>query len=443
MLRTTLALLLAVCHAVLLAACGDSGNSSSGALVKNDLVVQKVGGNYQEVRHIVLKGTNQEIGKSLAQLSKDYYQAQPLQFPTQGGLSYKAGRNSYIQQYFPSLAARQRGIEAYYGWGADDLNDSSALWYDLQPVQCSAIFFPKTVTANGHSFQARNMEFYTVDMYRFAVPPYTVDGHGNRLFSRNFVLETYPQDGGFATMVVGTFDLVNGAYDGFNEHGLTISGLVDQSLKDYTVKDINSMPQQPGLSYLQMVRMILENARTVDDVPNLLANLTVYFPLDGIHFLIGDRNGNARFLEFYSPDGGKTLSFRYFPQNQTQILVKPTIMTNHPMYENFDTTSINYQKYDPSKPYDTYYRYMRLYNYLQASAFRYYTPDDGLYAMSLVYGYANDSSEGAAQPFPVRTIWSLVMDVDDLSLKIKFYTVDNTAQKTPLFTDAMTFTMQK
>jgi len=439
MLRTALALLLAICHAVLLSACGDSGNSSSGALVKNDLVLQKTGGNYQEVRHIVLKGTNQEIGKSLAQLSKDYYQAQPMQFPAQDGLSYKASRNSYIQQYFPTLAARQRGIEAYYGWGANDLNDSSALWYDMQPVKCSAIFFPKSVTANGHSFQARNMEFYTVDMYRFAVPPYTVDGHGNKLFSRNFVLETYPQDGGYATMVVGTFDLVNGAFDGFNEHGLSISGLVDQSLK--LTAGITTMTQQPGLSYLQMVRMILENARTVDDVPKLLANLTVYFPLDGIHFLLGDRNGNARFLEFYSPDG-KTLSFRYFAQDQTKILVKPTIMTNHPMWENFDTSSSKYQ-YDPTKSYDTYYRYMRLYDYLQASAFHYYTPDDGLYAMSLVYGYANDSSEGAAEPFPVRTIWSLVMDVDDLSLKIKFYTVDNEAQKTPVFTDTMTFKMQK
>jgi len=442
MLRLTLNLLLFGCLLMILSACGDSGSSSSGTVVTNQLVVPKVGGNYQEVRHIVLKGTNQDIGKALARLSNDYYQAQPMQFPQPtASYDFKSSRNSYIQQYFPQLAARQRGIEDYYGWGAASLNDSSALWYDMQPVQCSAIFFPNTVTANGHSFQARNMEFYTVDMYRFAVPPFTVDGHGNKLFSRNFVLETYPQDGGYATMVVGTFELVNGAYDGFNEHGLTISGLVDQELSKTGTVDLKFMTQQKGVSYLQMVRLILENARTVDEAQQLVSKLTVYFPLDGIHFLIGDRNGNAKILEFYKPTDASPLTPIFLTQSLEKPTIVPTILTNHSIRVYKDPST--FPPIDTTKPYDTFYRYMRLYNYLQASLYHYYTPEDGLSAMSLVYGYANDSSEGAAEPFPVRTIWSLVMDADDLSLKIKFYTIDNTLQKTPVFTDAFSFKMQK
>ncbi len=429
---------LGVCLLLLLSACGgDSwGPITTGTVVTNDLVVQKTGGNYQEVRHIVLRGTNQEIGKSIAQLSKEYYQATPLQFPD---LASKTSRNSFIHQNFPQMAARQRAVEAYYGWGSNDLHDSSALWYDIQPVNCSAVFFPKTVTANGHSFQARDMDFYTVDIKEFSTG---IPGKGNKLFSRNFVLETYPQDGGFATMVVGTFDLLNGVYDGFNEQGLTISGLVDQELANEkgAIVDFSQMMTKNGISYMQMVRLILESARTVADVPQIVSNLSVYFPLDGIHFMIGDRNGNSIILEFYKTnpmDANSPMTYIVIPQSST----KPAIMTNHSIRKYPDPST--FPTPPSTAPYDTFYRYMRLYNYLQASVFHCYTPDDGLYAMSLVYGYANDASEGAAKPFPVRTIWSLVMDVDDLSLKIKFYTFSNDAKKTPLFTDAFTFKLQK
>lgn len=189
------------------------------------MVIEKTNTNYQEVRHIFIEGTNQEIGAAIAKLSKELYQAIPMTFPT---LRDKQNRDSYIQQYFPYLAERQKGVASYFGCGNNDLYDSSALWYEIFPVNCSAIFFPKSTTANKHSFQARVMDFYTVDINEFMSR--RPDPSAHKLFSRNFILETYPSDGGYAAMVVGTFDLLNGAYDGFNEKGLVISGLVDQSL---------------------------------------------------------------------------------------------------------------------------------------------------------------------------------------------------------------------
>jgi len=242
------------------------------------------------------------------------------------------------------------------------------------------------------------------------------------------VMETYPEDGGFASLVVGTFDLLNGAYDGFNEHGLCISGLVDQNLAQRTVP-LSDLQKQDGLSYLQMVRAILEGARSVDEARRLVADLKVYFPMDGIHFLIGDRTGNSMILEFSEDD----LSPRFISPDSAG----PTIMTNHAV---FKYPSIGtFPPIDKTKPYDTFYRYMRLYDYLQASVFHSYTPEDGLYAMSMVYGFVNDQSEGTAMPLPLRTVWSLVMDVDDLTMKIKFYTTDDDSQGTPVLTDAYAF----
>ena len=54
-----------------------SGNLS--AIATNEIVLEKTAGEcFQEVRHIVLRGTNQEIGRAIAGLSQDYYQAQCL-----------------------------------------------------------------------------------------------------------------------------------------------------------------------------------------------------------------------------------------------------------------------------------------------------------------------------------------------------------------------------
>ena len=143
---------------LLLSGCGSS-EAPSGTIVTNQVVLEKATGKYQEMRHIVLKGTNQDIGAAIAKISREQYQAQSIHFPT---IQDKLNRNSYIQQFFPYLAERQRGVESYYGWGSSDLNDSSALWYEIFPVNCSAVFFPKSVTSTGRSFMARDMDFYTV-----------------------------------------------------------------------------------------------------------------------------------------------------------------------------------------------------------------------------------------------------------------------------------------
>jgi hypothetical protein len=156
--------------------------------------------------------------------------------------------------------------------------------------------------------------------------------------------------------------------------------------------------------------------------------------MDGMHFLIGDRNGNSMILEFSEKD----LSPRFLMQPSGS----PTIITNHSIF--YEPTVESFKKpIDYSKPYDTHYRYLRLYDYLQGTRGTMYTADDGLFAMSLVYGYADDASEGTAKALPLRTVWSLVMDLDDLSMKIKFYTKDNTALKIPLFSDCRTFRLRR
>ena len=146
MLRETVYRLLACCTLLfVVSACSDSG-SSAKVVVANEVVLAKSAASYQEVRHIVLRGTNQEIGRAIARIAQDSYQAQSFPFSS---LQEKDSRNNYIQQYFPTLAERQKGVASYYGWSDSDLHDTSSLWYDMQPVAVPLFFSqrPSPLTA--------------------------------------------------------------------------------------------------------------------------------------------------------------------------------------------------------------------------------------------------------------------------------------------------------
>src|SRR5262249_38757059 len=64
-----------------------------------------------EVRHLVLTGTNEEIGRALARLAQERYRAQPQ--PSPDRLRTRAQRR-YIETNFPILYERMRGVASSF-----------------------------------------------------------------------------------------------------------------------------------------------------------------------------------------------------------------------------------------------------------------------------------------------------------------------------------------
>src|SRR5262245_883531 len=69
-------------------------------VVQKDQVVAGGPKDSLEVRHVILKGTNEEIGRALAALARDRYQVKPQ--PSQDALRTGAQRR-YFEKNFPIL----------------------------------------------------------------------------------------------------------------------------------------------------------------------------------------------------------------------------------------------------------------------------------------------------------------------------------------------------
>ena len=129
-------------------------------IVKNEVILPKHDDTYQEVRHIVLKGSDVEIGKALGDIARlEYRVSEP--FPYADAIYARAHRE-YIKDNYPILFERMKGVARSYGLAEDDeSHNTSCLLYFLTKPGCSVVFFPPEFTTTGHPLVSRTTEFYT------------------------------------------------------------------------------------------------------------------------------------------------------------------------------------------------------------------------------------------------------------------------------------------
>ena len=375
------------------------------AVCKNELLLAKGPCEYMNVRHIVLEGSNREIGRALGDIARaDYGVAGFL--PYASGI-YAQAQRQYVLRNYPIMWERMLGVEDSYGVSAGELErDVSSLYYMLGRSACSTVYFPGSCTTNGHGLVARNMDFYTVSFPEFAGLG-QVEG-SPRMFSDNYVLELYP-DEGYPSLVLGSLDLFNGVMDGVNSRGLTVSYLADPTLEEAALKDLT---RPVGLSATQTLRLLLDTCATLEEAKIALLTNKLFMPIEGCHFLVADAQGNSTVAE---------LSEKDFSMNFTDGGGKPQVMTNHSVFEYPDVAT--FPEYPAGARYNTFARYRVLDRYVAGHG-GLFSPEDAEHCLELVYANTEDSSEGAAHDFPVRTLWLSVTDTRDLTIRVKFYRHD-------------------
>ncbi len=118
--------------------------------------------NFATVRHLVVRGTNYEIGKHLAGLARERHGLHkgPVATP-----SVNHARRLYFQRNYPIHLDRARGVADVYGLRfEDDAVDPTTLLYAFPGASaggCSVIYYPPQTTANGHGLLSRNYDFST------------------------------------------------------------------------------------------------------------------------------------------------------------------------------------------------------------------------------------------------------------------------------------------
>jgi hypothetical protein len=76
-------------------------------ILKNEVLLNRDSTNYTEVRHIVLKGTNEQIGKVLGEIAQEDYSAKPGRFVDP---VYAKAHLIYMQKNYPAFYERMKGV---------------------------------------------------------------------------------------------------------------------------------------------------------------------------------------------------------------------------------------------------------------------------------------------------------------------------------------------
>jgi hypothetical protein len=262
--------------------------SDTGSVIKTDSVIAGGKGDFMEVRHLVLKGSNEAIGKALARIARDRHGVKLV--ASSNGLRTRAQRH-YLEKNAPLLFDRMRGVAAAYGKSIDD-DGWNFSWLDYGHVAggCSVICLPPGVTEDGHGLVSRD---YDLSTGRF----------GKRLrpgeeatTTRPYVVEMYPERG-YASLAVYSYDVLSGVLDGVNSEGLTVALLADDEL-DRTFKMEPAGFDAVGLGVVQMLRVLLDTCASVEEAKEALLTNKQYYEINQVHYLVADRHGKAFVWEY-------------------------------------------------------------------------------------------------------------------------------------------------
>ncbi|HPN72750.1 MAG TPA: C45 family autoproteolytic acyltransferase/hydrolase [Candidatus Omnitrophota bacterium] len=373
------------------------------AILKNSVIMRKGPLAYMEVRHIVLKGSNKEIGQAIADIARRDYRVELVKYASP---VYARARYTYMRNNYPALLERMKGVAESFGIKLEDTDmDTSSLYYSINPPECSSVFFPADVSESGGSFYVCNRDCYPGSVSE-AMGLKRKNGEED-IFSRAAVIELYP-DEGYPSIGIAAVDLMNMRVDAVNSMGLGVALFKDATAGDQnTAGDIS---RQSGLSIYQAVQIIMDTCSTADEAKEvILSNKITMSPVTA-RLMVMDSSGRS-FLYERSP---KDHEDRF-----TDWQGEPVVVTNHSAYEYPSSDTFPDDERDG---HGSFKRYRTLEKYVKSRAGK-FSESDGTEAMELVYERGGDAS-GKDRVSAVRTLYTALVNMEERSIKVKFYARD-------------------
>jgi len=379
---------------LLLSGAGGLSAAASDPVVQVDRVIAGGPGDSLEVRHLVLRGTNEQIGRALAEIAKERFGVRLD--PARDPLQVKAQR-TFLERNYPILLDRMRGVAAAFGKSVEEDDwDFATLGFTDLKAACSIAHLPPSSTADGRSVVSRDYDFTTGALSFGFLPPGML--HPT---SRPYLLELHPERG-YASIAMVAYDLLSGVLDGMNSEGLTVTLAMDNEL-------FSDSPVEPtrgpavGLGELQTLRLLLDTCATVEEAKQTLMATKQYYQYVPIHYLIADRHGNA-FVWEYSESHNK----EYVVESPGQ----PLVMTNFTLHKQLEDG----KPPSPDKARGVCKRYAYLREKLATGRF-----DDK--AIRAVHQNVDAQMSQAADPSrpPERTFWHAFYFPEDRRVSLSYY----------------------
>ncbi len=376
------------------------------------------------VRHLTMHGTNFEIGHKLAKLAIERYNRSPADYVANP--IYAKARRVYYQRNYPIHWERVRGVAAAFDLDPDDDGyDLTTLFYNvdvpLQAPGCSVVYYPPSATVGGRGYLSRNYDFSIgtlADVMQMPLPP-EVKSQMSPVMSEPYIMEWYPQDGGYASLAIHAFDTLSGTLDGFNSAGLVVSILADEEAMAELGPNLEmymASPQVIGLHELQVMRLLLDTCATADEAKQALLTAKQYYTLVPCHYIVADKAGNS-FI--YENSTGRNV------QHVIEGTGRPQVITNFQVYKHPTPDQM------PQGPLtletNAFWRYQTLTDRISKHE-GLFTPDDlkannaCVNIMRLLDEIGADPTFGSiAANVQARTLWHSLYDQQAGTVEFSFY----------------------
>jgi hypothetical protein len=348
---------------------------------------------FMEVRHVVLKGSNYEIGRKIAEIAKrNNDQIKPSGDPLRNKV-----QREYMEKNYPIHYERMKGVADAFGVNIEDsaYDISSISQYSevIMPLACSAVFYPSKLTTIKHDVLSQNFDF-TTGTLTGKIP----QNDEMPVVARPYVFEIYP-DKGYACLYICAFDYLGGVLDGINSEGLAVAVFGETE-----AMGIREPTSGIGMHELMCMRYLLDTCKDVQEAKEALMYLKHYYAFLPCHYLIADRFGNSFIFEF-SP-----LRNRTFVVNGNG----PQCITNH-LISKYKTIDQVPEGNDNIKE-----------SIGRLEVLRKACRKDGPFSLNEIKSI---NAKVAIPPYisndrvyaQGRTLWHSIYDLDERKLSVKFY----------------------
>ena len=353
---------------------------------------------FMTVPHLTATGSQVEIGRAFAEQARRVFGWTP-----EPADRVKArARRAWFARHWPQHLARMQGAAEAFGV---DLEADEVYLDGLTGIPggsaCSASYYPPAATVDGRGVLGRNYDFFTTSATAlFALmkgEPVAGDDEP-AMSSRPHVLTSVPDDGPATTLI--TMNELDSCMEGINEHGLAVALLI---------ADVESVSEpvvagpQVGLASAQLPRFLLDTCATAAEALDALLGAKQYDLGVPLHYLVADPSGDA-FVWERGPGGAE-----YAVRADAGALC----VTNHLVHRHADQADL---PADNAETMLTYERYRTLSGRSAGVGLSGERMREALDAVRC------DASSDV--PYPVRTLWRTVFDLERRTMSTHFYLGD-------------------
>ena len=260
---------------------------------KEVIRVEPISDRFTIPKKITISGTPYEIGKTIGRIADLYNLAPPGLSSENENLNI--GYISMYEKLYPQYLELLRGIGTAFGLNVDEMDLAfmefkffEDLWGGL--LRYSDFFNLTDFSRYGDIGPSHNC---SVTSY---------NAGGNHLVGRNFdnsserphYFADTKMEGCYRSMGNVIYFLYHWVVDGINEKGLSIN--VASNGGDYQLKE--PYLGVPAVFSGHMARIVMDTCGTVDEALDKIGSVRIWFPNEGIHWLIADASGRSVIVEF-------------------------------------------------------------------------------------------------------------------------------------------------